>query len=90
MERVAAARTPEARQSWMLAGAASMAIGICAMLYSAMFGMTMPIPARLDIPAVVLAPLPGILAFACMIHLVGVRSVTGGACTWPQLLCSSD
>ncbi|MDQ1302183.1 MAG: Two-component system, cell cycle sensor histidine kinase and response regulator CckA [Pseudomonadota bacterium] len=75
MERVAASRTIEARQSWVLAGAASMAIGVCAMLYSAMFGMTMPIPAQLDIPGVVLAPLPGILTFVFMIHLVGVQAV---------------
>jgi PAS domain S-box-containing protein len=75
MERVAAARTTEARHSWIAAGAASMAIGICAMLYSALFGTTMPIPAQLDIAGVVLAPLPGILTFALMIHLVGVRAV---------------
>ena len=34
MERVAAARTREARRSWTLAGATAMAIGICAMFYS--------------------------------------------------------
>ncbi|MBM4222170.1 MAG: hypothetical protein FJ170_09515, partial [Gammaproteobacteria bacterium] len=84
MERVAASRSIEARQSWILAGAASMAIGVCAMLYSAAFGMTMPIPARLDIPGVVLAPLPGILAFALMIHLVGVQKVN-----WWRLHCAA-
>ncbi len=75
MERVAAARTAEARNSWILAGAASMAIGVCAMLYSATFGLTMPITARLDATSVVLAPLPGILFFSAMIHLVGVKQV---------------
>jgi PAS domain S-box-containing protein len=88
MERVAAARSVDVRQSWMLAGAASMAIGVCAMLYSSMFGVTMPIPARLDISAVALAPLPGILAFAFMIHLVGVQSVTWWRLHLAALLCS--
>jgi PAS domain S-box-containing protein len=88
MERVAASRTIEARRSWVLAGAASMAIGICAMLYSAMFGMTLPVTARLDILGVVLAPLPGILTFAVMIHLVGVQTVQGWRLHLAAALCS--
>ena len=88
MERVAASRSMEARQSWVLAGAASMAIGVCAMLYSAAFGMTMPIPARLAIPGVVLAPLPGILAFAFMIHLVGVQKVNWWRLHLAALICA--
>jgi PAS domain S-box-containing protein len=88
MERVAASRTSEARQSWVLAGAASMAIGVCAMLYSATFGMTMPIPAQLDIPGAVLAPLPGILAFAFMIQQVGVQKVGWRRLHLAAVLCS--
>ena len=88
MERVAASRTVEARQSWIVAGAVSMAIGVCAMLYSAMFGMTLPIPTHLDIPGVVLAPTPGILAFIFMIHLVGVPSVNWRRLHLAALLCS--
>jgi PAS domain S-box-containing protein len=88
MERVAAARTPEARQSWIAAGAASMAIGICAMFYSSLFGTMMPIPAQLDITGVMLAPLPGILAFVFMIHLVGVQAIKGWRLHLAALLCS--
>ena len=88
MERVAASRTAEARNFWILAGAASMAIGVCAMLYSSFFGMTMPIPVRLDIVQVLAAPLPGILAFVFMIHLVGVQSVNGWRLHFAALLCS--
>ncbi|MCB1597938.1 MAG: PAS domain S-box protein, partial [Gammaproteobacteria bacterium] len=88
MERVAASRTAEARNSWILAGAASMAIGVCAMLYSSFFGMTMPIPVRLDIVRVLAAPLPGILAFMFMIDLVGVQSVNGWRLHLAALLCS--
>jgi PAS domain S-box-containing protein len=88
MERVAAARTTEARQSWIFAGAASMAIGICAMLYAATFGMNMPIMSRLDTAGVLLAPLPGILFFAAMIHLVGVQTVVWWRLHLAALMCS--
>ena len=88
MERVAAARTIEARNSWILAGAASMAIGVCAMLYSSTFGLTLPITARLDVSAVALAPLPGILFFAAMIHLVGVKKVVWWRLHLAAALCS--
>jgi PAS domain S-box-containing protein len=88
MERVAAARTAETRRSWIFAGASSMAIGICAMLYSATFGMTLPVPARLDTLGVLLAPLPGILFFAAMIHLVGVAKVVAWRLHLSAVLCS--
>ncbi|MEZ5563456.1 MAG: PAS domain S-box protein, partial [Gammaproteobacteria bacterium] len=88
MERVAASRTVQARNPWILAGAASMAIGTCAMLYTGMFGMNLPIPARLDATRVVLAPLPGILFFIGMIWLVGVRHVVWWRLHLAALLCS--
>lgn len=88
MERVAAARTAEARRTWILVGATSMAIGICAMFYSAAFGMTLPVPARLDILQVFMAPLPGIVFFAAMINLVGVGKVVWWRIHLAAALCS--
>jgi PAS domain S-box-containing protein len=89
VERVAAARTVDVRRSWILAGAASMAIGVCAMFYSALFGTTMPIPATMHIPSVVLAPLPGIVPFIFMIHLIGVQAVNGWRLHLAAALCSA-
>src|SRR6202035_3644041 len=58
------------RAVWLSAGAAAMALGICAMHYVGMLALTMPMPVFYHLPTVVLTLLAAIAASAVALFVV--------------------